>query len=231
MSAGDPRGSRVAAAAALRELAHALVGHEGDPAVLDRLARWATEQTEALRSGATRARPDDALVEEIVRRPAPVDGEAIEHYADCPVSGSDNPFSLPASARRQGHEVVVDVTLGRAHEGAPGRAHGGVVAALFDDAFGFLSALGNEATYGGRLEVTYLGPTPLDQPLEARCRFTGRQGRRLCAEGELVDRGRVVAKAQAVLVTVPQESVGRATYQSEPEAGAALGVTRTSSRR
>ena len=34
--------------------------------------------------------------------------------------------------RRDGDEAVAQVCLGAAFEGAPGRAHGGVVAAVFD---------------------------------------------------------------------------------------------------
>jgi len=204
--------ARARAAAALRDLAHAFVGHEVDDGALDELARWAGDRAGAIREGSRRARPDDALLREVVVAGTPGHGERIVHYADCPVSGHDNPLALPAVAWREGDEAVVRATLGRAHEGAPGRAHGGVVAALFDDAFGYLTGLGGEPTYGGRLEVSYHHPTPLGQPLEVRCHFTERGGRRRHASGTLSHRGRVLVRASAVLVTVPAESVGRATY-------------------
>ncbi len=204
--------ARTRAAGALRDLVHAFVGHEVDDPALDELARWAGDRAGAIGRGSPRSRPDDALLREVVVAGAPGHGERIVHYADCPVSGHDNPLALPAVAWRDGDEAVVRATLGRAHEGAPGRAHGGVVAALFDDAFGYLTGLGGEPTYGGRLEVTYHHPTPLGQPLEVRCHFSGRGGRRRHATGTLSHRGRVLVRASAVLVTVPAESVGRATY-------------------
>ncbi len=205
----DARGR---AAAALRDLAHAFVGHEADDGALDELARWAGDRATAIREGPPRARPDDALLREVVVPGAPGHGERIVHFGDCPVSGHDNPLALPAVAWREGDEAVVRATLGRAHEGAPGRAHGGVVAALFDDAFGYLTGLGGEPTYGGRLEVSYHHPTPLGQPLEVRCHFTERGRRRRHATGTLSHRGKVLVRADAVLVTVPAGSVGRATY-------------------
>lgn len=214
--------ARARAAAALRELGHALVGHETTDAMLLDVATWAEQQTAVLHASATRERPDDALVREVASAPVADDGEPIVHFADCPVSGTDNPFAIPAAAHREGDEAVVIATLGRAHEGAPGRAHGGVVAALFDDAFGFLSGLGNTTMYAGRLEVTYLEPTPLGLPLEVRCRLGELVGRRQHASGTLRHGAHIVATASTVLVTVSANTVGRATYD---------GVTRTSCRR
>lgn len=208
--------SRSRAAAALRDLAHVLVGHEADSGHLDELTRWADSFAERLRSQPDRARPADALLREIVGSPAPAHNDPIHHYADCPVSGRDNPFALPARAVRQGDEAVVQAVLGRAHEGAPGRAHGGVVAALFDDAFGFLAAIGEEPVYGGRLEVDYRRPTPLGRLVEVRCRFTEGEGRRRHAVGTMAHGPTIVAEAKAVLVVVPAETVGRATYPQGP---------------
>ena len=59
-------------------------------------------------------------------------------FPDCVVSGMANPMGIGARLWREGEEAVCQVTLGPAFEGAPGRAHGGVVAALIDETMGLV---------------------------------------------------------------------------------------------
>lgn len=203
---------RARAATALRRLGHALVGGEVGDDQLVALAETAEGWLSKLQEGAVRRRPADGLVTDVLGRATPGEGDAVEHFDDCPVSGPANPFSLPFTARRVGDGVVGQVTLGSAHEGAPGRSHGGVVAALFDDAFGFLTMTGRLTTYAGTLTVRYLGPTPLNQPLEVTCAFGKREGRRQHATAELRHRGVRVAEASVILVIMPPAEMTRATY-------------------
>ena len=49
-------------------------------------------------------------------------------------------MGLDTEIHREGDDLIAYVTLRAAHEGAPGRSHGGVVAALFDDIFGLFKA-------------------------------------------------------------------------------------------
>jgi hypothetical protein len=66
--------------------------------------------------------------------------------------------------------------MASAHEGAPGRSHGGVVAALFDDVFGFLLTLVVEPAFTGELTVRYEAGVPIGVPLTCRVRITERVG-------------------------------------------------------
>ena len=59
-------------------------------------------------------------------------------YDERPISGRASPWGLDLDIHREGDEVVAALTLRSAHEGAPGRSHGGIVAALFDDVYGFV---------------------------------------------------------------------------------------------
>ena len=70
--------------------------------------------------------------------------------------------------RREGDEAVLTVTLGSAFEGAPGRAHGGVVATLIDEAMGMVLHIVGTPAFTGRLTVNYRAPTPLNEHLEDR---------------------------------------------------------------
>ena len=54
-------------------------------------------------------------------------------------------MGLNASLWREGDVAVMEVTLGRAFEGAPGRAHGGIVAALLDETMGLVHVINESA--------------------------------------------------------------------------------------
>jgi acyl-coenzyme A thioesterase PaaI-like protein len=103
---------------------------------------------------------------------------------------------------KQGEDIVAEVVLRRAFEGAPGRAHGGIVAAAFDDVTGFVIAQIREPAFTGELTVRYLAPVPVDEPLELRARLDGRERRKLFISGEARARGEVIATCRAIYITV-----------------------------
>jgi len=98
----------------------------------------------------------------------------------------------------------VETTYVAAHDlcGMHGVIHGGVQAAMMDEAMGFAAhaALADEpgdldiATI--ELTVKYHRPTPTDQPITIRARLVRSEGRDLWMEGEIRDReGRVCTEA------------------------------------
>lgn len=211
---GNPRlateEERAATATALRELGHLLVGRQVPPLMLEAMASEISTWADEIDRTAPRRRPNDGMARDLAQRPD--DGAEIEHFADCPISGRANPFSFEMEARRDGDEAVVHVTLGPAHEGAPGRAHGGVVAAFFDDAFGFLVGITGLPTYAGQLTVRFVRPTPVGEAMVARCWMGERQGRRQTVHGELRHEGVVVVEATSILVVVPEDQLGPPSY-------------------
>jgi acyl-coenzyme A thioesterase PaaI-like protein len=194
---------RARAAAALRRLGHALSGHEADADLLERVAAAADRVAEDLEAAPSRSR--DLL--ELKRRMFEVDvadGERIVHFDECFVSGPWNPLGIAIDVHRDGDEAVARVELGPAFEGAPGRSHGGIVAAIFDDVLGYLLTFTRTPGFTGELTVRYLAATPIGQPLEFRSRLVSREGRKLFCEAEarVADGGEVVARAQAVFVAI-----------------------------
>lgn len=200
--------SRVACATALRELGHAIVGHSVDDAVLERVRALVHDVLPDVVSAPPRSRP----VEDMKRRlfdAAPADGESLEHYPDCIVSGPANPMGIALTCHRDGDDAAASVTFGAAFEGAPGRAHGGIVAAAFDDVMGFVLSMLSTPAYTGRLTVSYLGPTPLGTELQFRARLRQQDGRTLWIEGEATVDGHRFAEAEGLFIAVPAEHFGR----------------------
>ncbi len=194
--------SRIACATALRQLGHVIVGHEADDHVLDRITAFISGISGELDSAPSRSRPVGDLKHRLYDE-APTDGATMEHYPDCIVSGFANPMGIAITCRREGEDAVASVSFGAAFEGAPGRAHGGVVAAVFDDVMGFVLSMVQTPAYTGRLSVSYLAPTPLDTALEFRARLGRREGRKLWIEGEATCRGQRFAESEGLFISIP----------------------------
>ena len=92
--------------------------------------------------------------------------------------------------------------LGRAFEGAPGRAHGGIVAAAFDDVTGFVIGQLREPAFTGELTVRYLAPVPVDEPLVMRARLDGRERRKLFISADAYHGDLLVATCHAIYIKV-----------------------------
>ena len=191
--------------AAHRRLGHAIVGHAAPIDAVRRLTAELEERASELSRGEGRIRVVDRTPDSM--RPVPPDGAEMVTYDDRPISGRAAPWGLDLHVVRDGDEVVAAVTLGAAHEGAPGRCHGGLVSALFDDVFGFVLTLQQQAAFTGTLTIRYERGVPLHRPLECRVRLEGRERRKLSLSGELTgpdDDGEtcVFARATAVFIAV-----------------------------
>jgi acyl-coenzyme A thioesterase PaaI-like protein len=188
--------AREAAAAHLRALSHAFAAHDLDDDALaaitekaNELARRVDETPRRDRLALMRNRPDGSVL----------GGSGFEDRA---VGGRSNPTSVELDVRYDNDEVVADVVLRRAFEGAPGRAHGGIVAAAFDDVTGFVIGKLREPAFTGELTVRYLAPVPVDETLEIRARLDGRERRKLFISAELRTGEAVVATCRATYITV-----------------------------
>jgi acyl-coenzyme A thioesterase PaaI-like protein len=123
-------------------------------------------------------------------------------FEDRAVGGRANPTGVDFEVRFEEDEVVADVVLHRAFEGAPGRAHGGIVSAVFDDVTGFVIGFIGEPAFTGELTVRFLAPVPVEELLVVRARLDGRERRKLFITAEATAGDIVVATCKAIYITV-----------------------------
>ncbi len=191
---------RTDAAAALRDLNHVFADRDPDDAQLQNVTRTAR----ALAGNLETAPKLDRLA---LMRAATGSGSfpitaATSGFSDRAVGGTTNPTSVDIDVDFGAEEVIARVTLRRAFEGAPGRAHGGIVAAAFDDVTGYVIGRLREPAFTGELTVRYLAPVPVDEPLEMRARLESRERRKLFITAEARAGEEVVATCRAIYITV-----------------------------
>ncbi|MFE5327971.1 PaaI family thioesterase [Embleya sp. NPDC056575] len=111
------------------------------------------------------------------------------------VTPRPDPTAEPASV-----EIHARCTLTAAHGGPPARAHGGIVAVVLDQLLGVAASAAGAPGLTAGLDIRYRRATPYDVPLELTGRWTGREGRKSFATGEIRADGEVTAEATAVFI-------------------------------
>ncbi len=108
-------------------------------------------------------------------------------------------------------EVVAEYSLDENYQGYPGVAHGGVVAAMLDEAAG-RSLMGDMVNprfmFTARLNVRYRKNVPVGQPLRLVGKAGESRGRTATASSTIYDQaGNILAEAEALLINVPDQVV------------------------
>jgi acyl-coenzyme A thioesterase PaaI-like protein len=151
--------------------------------------------------------PSDATVP---HRPdsAPAPGAQLpSHYRWCFGCGADHETGLHLRMRAgEGLVVHGEFTVTEHHQGAPGLAHGGVLAAAFDEMLGAANWLLGHPVVTGRLECDFKRPVPVGAILRIDAEIVGVAGRKVYARatGRLEDDA-VAVNAFALFVQVPLE--------------------------
>lgn len=184
----------------VRDIGHALMGHEADDLFLNEIAAALEGITARLETGELRGHQLANDTTEWVE--APADGDEMFAHPDRPITGRSSPWGLDVTIVREGDEAVGRLTLRAAHEGAPKRSHGGIVAALFDDLYGFVLNILRQPAFTGELTVRYERGTPIGVPLECRVRLDQAERRKLLMSGELCDAEGVIARSRATFIAI-----------------------------
>ncbi|MCX9190738.1 thioesterase [Carbonactinospora thermoautotrophica] len=163
----------------------------------------------AVSRSTTSVLPPEAVVPEPHPDAPPPGAKLGSHYSRCFGCGRDHPTGLHMELTvGEGLSVDARFTVTENHQGAPGLAHGGLLAAAFDEALGSITWLLRRPAVTARLETDFLRPVPVDSTLYLHAKCDGVAGRKiyLSAEGRLdaLD-GPVAVRAHAIFVTVTLE--------------------------
>lgn len=133
------------------------------------------------------------------------------HFPTCFGCGAG--AGLQVLAHREGDDIVATHSFGEQHSGAPGIAHGGLVAALVDELLGYVVWLRHEPAVTRTLELDYRQPVLVGVLYDLRARIDRVDGRKVFAScegsaagGALTFRG----SALFVKVTPTHFSIGAA---------------------
>lgn len=143
-----------------------------------------------------------------VRHPdAPAPGELLgAHYEQCFGCGGEQPHGLHLQARAgEGVSLTAEFTVQPAHQGAPGLAHGGVLATALDETLGSLNWLLRTIAVTGRLETDFVRPVPVGTVLYLEAEVTAVAGRKIYsrATGRIGGPdGPVAVRAEALFIEV-----------------------------
>lgn len=145
------------------------------------------------------------------------DGAAFDGFLESPYSGIANALAPKrVEYRRTGDRVTATIELGTALEGRPGRAHGGAVAAVFDDVMGALQHIIGRNGYTRSLTVSYLAPFPTDTPVTIVAACVDHDAGRFTIEASATVDDRTVATASAVFTEVSIEMWSGADRHETP---------------
>ncbi|MFJ4641968.1 PaaI family thioesterase [Streptomyces bobili] len=159
-------------------------------------------------SGTSAALQPPASAVKPVRHPdAPAPGELLgAHYEHCFGCGGGQSHGLHLEARAgEGVTVTAEFTVQAAHQGAPGLAHGGVLATALDETLGSLNWLLRTIAVTGRLETDFARPVPVGTTLHLEAEVTAVAGRKIysTATGRIGGpAGPVAVRADALFVEV-----------------------------
>ena len=197
--------ARLRAATALRALSHAFAACDAEPDEMDLVAEATSALTARLDSAPRRDRLGLMLAyHEAGGLPAHEESGTPGRagFDDRAVGGAANPTGVDTEVSFDGEEVVATVVLRQAFEGAPGRAHGGIVAAMFDDITGYVIGVHRTPAFTGELTVRYLAPVPVNEPLAVRARLESRERRKLFITAEAKIGEDTIATCRAIYIAV-----------------------------
>lgn len=125
-----------------------------------------------------------------------------------PVTGDGSPLAPPLRIEVVDGVVVGTCSLGRAFEGPPTYAHGGVSAMLLDQLLGYAASAAGHPGMTIQLDTSYRAPVPLCTPLRLAAEVTDVDGRRVTLKGTIAtaaEPGKALVRATGTFLTLRPE--------------------------
>lgn len=133
---------------------------------------------------------------------AATSGDVRAFFDYSPLIGLSNPISPPMELTSDGKTVRGRLRFGTAYEGPPGCAHGGCIAAVFDELLGYTQSLTHHPGMTGTLTIRYRTPTPLHADLRCEATVQRVEGRKIFCEGRLYAADVLCAEAEGIFISV-----------------------------
>jgi len=148
-----------------------------------------------------------------------VSNEALTPFAHtaqnrCFGCGPANPNGLHLEfLLAEDHSVVSMASIPDSFEGAPGYLHGGIIATLLDEAMSKSVRARGFIAMTRHMEIDYLRPAPLYQPLVLVGRHLRRDGRKLFHQAELqLPDGKVLARSKGLFIAIDDKILADAGF-------------------
>ena len=136
--------------------------------------------------------------------------------------GRDNPegMRLKFYFDEERKRFVCRFRLGRRFTGPPKHAHGGIIAAILDEAMGKVNKLRNVIALTRGMEVHYLRPVPLHKPLVVEAHEIRVEGRKHINKAEILNQqGEVLSWSQGTFIAIdPHAIFGNLFRRAAPSA-------------
>src|ERR1017187_6349399 len=123
----------------------------------------------------------------------------------CFVCGMNNPegMRLKFILDEERQTFVCRFRLGKRYTGPPGHCHGGIIAAILDDAMGKVNKLHHVVALTREMTVEYLKPVPLPKPLPVEAREIQKRGRTHVTTAEILnDKDEVLARSRGIFIAI-----------------------------
>jgi acyl-coenzyme A thioesterase PaaI-like protein len=117
-----------------------------------------------------------------------------------PIEWVHRPTEPPPGGTPASVEVCARCVMSERHGGSPGRVHGSVLAGLLDEVTGIAIRAAGAGGMTVALDVSLKGAVPIGTSAVVTARYTGGEGRKSYATGEITVDGAVVAEARVVYV-------------------------------
>lgn len=126
---------------------------------------------------------------------------ALNHCFGC---GLENPSGLRLRFfTAEDSTIVCHPRLARRFAGPPGHAHGGIIAALLDEAMSKANRVRGVVAMTRQMSVEYLRPVPLGARLTLTARHLSAHGRQHRCEARITDAaGQVLATGAALFIAI-----------------------------
>jgi acyl-coenzyme A thioesterase PaaI-like protein len=111
-----------------------------------------------------------------------------------------NPIAPKVEMSVEGKTLVAYCEFSRCHEGGPDTAHGGMIAAVYDQVLAYATMIEGKTGPTLSLKVTYLRPTPVNERLRFETSVTSIDGRKYTVAGACYRGDVKVSEAEGLML-------------------------------